>query len=323
MPAYNVACFIKESVLSIQNQTYNNWELIIINDGSTDGTLAVVEELKNNDKRIQVCSQANKGVSAARNLGISLAAGNLIAFLDGDDLWNSFFLSNMVNAISSTQRKIAVCGFNRLYPNGSITNYDKQYFEGNIFLLALQNQLAIHIGSILVSKELIEQFSLQFTEDCMISEDVEFMYKLLAVTEVAVVKEELMTYRKRLGSATQDIWKWKSYITSIYAMERVLAFTQKYYEKQDKSKVIKVLAGLVRYLKCDFLWKGLKFGEHSLIRDLIDRGWREDLEVINESEARFSKRIKYKIVLSGNKFLWTKIHNVNTLIRHIKQRRIT
>jgi glycosyltransferase involved in cell wall biosynthesis len=319
MPAYNVACFIKESILSIQNQTYQNWELLIINDGSTDDTLTVIEGLNHDDKRIRVYSQANKGVSAARNWGISLATGNLIAFLDGDDLWHPLFLRNMVHAIAMKQRALAVCGFNRLHPNGSFSRYDKQYIEDTILLANLQNQMAIHIGSIVVSKELIEQFSIRFTENCMISEDVEFMYKLLVVTEAAVVKEELMTYRKRLGSATQDAWKWEPYITSIYAMERVLEFTKQHYEKPDKDQVIETLYGLIRYLKCDFLWKGLKFGEHTLIRDLIDRGWQDDLKAIHTSEKRFSKRLKYNIVLSTNSFLWNKIYDINTLINNIRQ----
>jgi glycosyltransferase involved in cell wall biosynthesis len=319
MPAYNVACFIKESILSIQNQTYKNWELLIINDGSTDDTLAVIEGLNHDDKRIQVYSQGNKGVSAARNWGVSLATGNFIAFLDGDDLWHPLFLNSMVQAILMTQRELAICGFNRLYPNGSLSGYSKQYIEGAIFLPTLKKQLVIHIGSILVSKELVERFSIRFTENCMISEDVEFLYKLLIVTEVAVVKKELMTYRKRFGSATQDAWKWEPYITSIYAMERVLEFTEKHYAKLDKDQVIIVLYDLIRYLKCDFLWKGLKFGEHILIRDLIDRGWRNDLKAIHTSETRFSKRLKYNIVLSTNSFLWNKIYYINTLINNIRQ----
>ncbi|GEM_PF-450554 len=320
MPAYNVACFIKESILSIQNQKYKNWELIIINDGSTDSTLAVLKGMDHDDKRIQVYSQANKGVSAARNWGISLATGDLIAFLDGDDLWHPSFLRNMVQAIEMKQRELAVCGFNRLYPNGSFSGYSsKQYIEDAILLAILQKQMTIHIGSILVSKELLERFALRFTENCMISEDVEFIYKLLTVSEAAVVKAELMTYRKRLGSATQDAWKWEPYITSIYAMERVLKFTKEHYEKLDKDQVIDKLYGLICYLKCDFLWKGLKFGEHILIRDLINKGWRDDLKAIHTSETRLSKRIKYRIVLWENSFLWTKIHNINNLVYYIKQ----
>jgi UDP-glucose:(glucosyl)LPS beta-1,3-glucosyltransferase len=318
MPAYNVEYFIRNSILSIQNQTFTNWELIIVNDGSTDDTLAVIESMKNSDKRIQLYSQVNKGVSVARNLGISIATGSLIAFLDADDLWHPLFLSNMINAIATTQKELVICGFNRLYPNGSYVSYDKKYLEGAILLPALQNQLAIHIGSLLVSRKLMDHFSIRFSENCMISEDMEFIYKLLAVTEVAVVKDQLMTYRKRLGSTTQDCWKWKPYITSIYAMERVLGFTEKHYDKTDKQQVIGALTGLIRYLKCDFLWKGLKFGEHTLIRDLMNTGWRDDLRIIHLSEVKFSKRLKYYTVLADKPFLWKNVHVIHRLLDHVK-----
>jgi UDP-glucose:(glucosyl)LPS beta-1,3-glucosyltransferase len=319
MPAYNVENFIKNSVLSIQNQSFTNWELIIVNDGSTDDTLAVVEKIKNYDKRIQLYSQPNKGVSVARNLGISIAAGSLIAFLDADDLWHPLFLSSMINALATTKKKLAICGFNRLYPNGSYVSYTTKYQEGAILLPAVQNQLTIHIGSLLVSKELVDRFSIRFTENCMISEDVEFIYKLLAVTEAAVVQAELMTYRKRLGSTTQDCWKWKPYITSIYAMERVLQFTEKHYEKADKQQVVGALTALIRYLKCDFLWKGLKFGEHTLIRDLMNTGWREDLKSIHLCEVKLSKRLKYYTVLADKPFLWKNVHIIHKWLFQVKQ----
>ncbi len=319
MPAYNVAPFIQESILSIQNQTFTNWELIIINDGSTDGTLSAVESSINGDKRIQIYSQGNKGVSVARNLGISIATGSFITFLDGDDLWHPLFLSEMINAIATTKRELAVCGFNRLYPNGTYSGYDKKYLEGAILLPAIQHTVAIPMGTMLVSKKVVERFSIRFTENCVISEDVEFIYKLLAVTEVAVVKAELMTYRRRLGSATQGPWKWNCYITSIYAMERVLEFTEKYYERIDKQQIIGALTDLIHYLKCDFLWKGLKYGEHKLIRSLMDTGWRADLEIIHLSEVKITKKIKYYTVLADKPFLWKNVHTIHRVIEHIKQ----
>lgn len=319
MPAYNVENFIQDSILSIRNQTYENWELLIINDGSTDDTLAVSKASSNRDKRIQIYSQPNKGVSAARNLGLFHATGSLIAFLDGDDLWHPSFLGKMVSAVLMRDSQIAFSGFNRLHPDGSLSCYNKQYKEGAILLPILQAKVLLHIGSILVSKAIIEQYSIRFTEDCMISEDMEFMYKLLAIAETVVVKEELMTYRKRIGSTTQNDWKWKPYITSIYAMERVLDFINKYYIHADKDEVREVLQDLICYLKCDFLWKGVKFGEHVVIRELIAKGWRDELRNIHKKEKRISKRIKYKIVLSENPFLWSKIYKMNLLMQYSKR----
>lgn len=84
MPAYNAQKYIVEAIESVIAQSYEHWELIIVNDGSTDSTLSLAESF--NDERITVKSQDNAGVSAARNLGISLCIGKYVTFLDADDV---------------------------------------------------------------------------------------------------------------------------------------------------------------------------------------------------------------------------------------------
>lgn len=87
MPAYNAASFISQTVESVLNQSFVDFELLIIDDGSTDNTLEIAYQYANSDRRIRVFSQVNRGVSATRNHGIQLAKGKFIAFLDADDLW--------------------------------------------------------------------------------------------------------------------------------------------------------------------------------------------------------------------------------------------
>ena len=86
IPAYNAGKFIAETIHSVINQTYNNWELIIIDDGATDNTKNVVA-LFLSDNRIKYFYQKNAGVSAARNKGLEMVTGDYIAFLDADDVW--------------------------------------------------------------------------------------------------------------------------------------------------------------------------------------------------------------------------------------------
>ena len=86
IPVYNTEKYVREAVESIMNQTLRELEIIIINDGSTDNSLQVVEELAAADSRIQVYSQSNQGLSMARNAGITHAHGRYIYFMDSDDL---------------------------------------------------------------------------------------------------------------------------------------------------------------------------------------------------------------------------------------------
>jgi GT2 family glycosyltransferase len=99
LPTYNRAYCLAETLRSIQTQTYTNWEVLVIDDGSTDGTADVVRALQKDDGRIKYHHQSNTGVSGARNAGLRLAHGEWIAFLDSDDAWVPWKLSAQVACV--------------------------------------------------------------------------------------------------------------------------------------------------------------------------------------------------------------------------------
>ncbi|HEY9827653.1 MAG TPA: glycosyltransferase family 2 protein, partial [Stenomitos sp.] len=97
IPAYNAEQYILETIRSVQNQTFSAFEILVVDDGSTDQTLALLETL--NEPRLRVITGQHKGVSAARNCGIAAAQGEFIAFLDADDLWTPDKLQDQVEAL--------------------------------------------------------------------------------------------------------------------------------------------------------------------------------------------------------------------------------
>ena len=99
IPAYNADRFINETISSVIKQTYTNWELIIVNDGSTDNTLNIVENYCKADHRISIISKRNTGVSDSRNIGITHSKGQLIAFLDADDMWMPHNLEKKIDVL--------------------------------------------------------------------------------------------------------------------------------------------------------------------------------------------------------------------------------
>lgn len=107
MPAFNAATTIVASVESVLEQTYTKWELIVVDDGSGDATLAVLEPFRR-DARIIVLQQANAGVAAARNHGISHCRGEFIAFLDADDLWLPTKIAAQVSAFSAADASLGL-----------------------------------------------------------------------------------------------------------------------------------------------------------------------------------------------------------------------
>ena len=99
MPAYNAEKYILQSIESVIQQTYSNWELIIVDDGSTDGTAKIIKRKSENDGRIKYFYQQNSKQGKARNLAIKNSSGKYLAFLDADDLWHPEKLFKQINCI--------------------------------------------------------------------------------------------------------------------------------------------------------------------------------------------------------------------------------
>ncbi len=118
MPCHNAARHIEESIASVQSQTDPNFELVIVDDGSTDDSLAILRSIAKNDSRINITTQENRGVGPARNRGLSMAQGQFVAFLDADDLWRAEFREKMRRALLEREADLAYCGWQNLGVTG-------------------------------------------------------------------------------------------------------------------------------------------------------------------------------------------------------------
>lgn len=147
MPAYNAANYIEESISSVRLQTHKNWELIIVDDGSTDDTAFKIKYFQIIDERIKYLYQKNKKQAAARNLGISKAKGEWIAFLDADDLWLSEKLELQLSVAANSIADLIFTQGYYLKGDGILEPYDslKGTFNGkNLYsLLYKHNHIAI------------------------------------------------------------------------------------------------------------------------------------------------------------------------------------
>lgn len=114
MPCYNGAQFLSETIESVQMQTYSKWELLIVDDGSSDNSVDIVKKYAKNDQRIIQISQENGGSAAARNNGISKANGQYIALLDSDDLWLPDFLDEQIKFMKEMKAVCVCCTYGRI-----------------------------------------------------------------------------------------------------------------------------------------------------------------------------------------------------------------
>ena len=111
IPVYNVLPYLREALESVINQTYRNLEIIIVDDGSTDGSGEMCDEY-NSDPHIQVIHQSNRGLSGARNAGLDLIRGEYVTFLDSDDAFHNNAIEKHLQTITDHNADIAVCGYN-------------------------------------------------------------------------------------------------------------------------------------------------------------------------------------------------------------------
>ena len=120
VPVYQVEKYLYRCVESIQNQTYANFEIILVDDGSTDSSPAICDELAKQDQRIRVIHKPNGGLSDARNSGMQIARGEYFCFVDSDDFVVSTMLEHLMNAIKQSGTKMAIMNFKTIDENGKI-----------------------------------------------------------------------------------------------------------------------------------------------------------------------------------------------------------
>ena len=111
IPIYNAERFLNKCLDSVVSQTLKNWELILIDDGSTDKSLEIMSRFKKNDNRIEIKQIENAGVSTARNIGLSLARGKYIGFVDADDWISEEMFENMVRVAENENLDIVQCSY--------------------------------------------------------------------------------------------------------------------------------------------------------------------------------------------------------------------
>lgn len=193
MPAYNCEKYVVEAINSILAQTYRNWELLVLDDGSKDNTLRIIEEFSQKDSRIKALPNGkNMGVSATRNRGIELASGEWIAFLDSDDMWKPEKLEKQFEIVEKEAAEFIFTGSS--YINEVGEPY-KGIFEvpEKITYKKLRNQNIISCSSVLVKKKYFEHIKMEKDE---MHEDYAVWLRILKLGVTAFgVNEPLLIYR--------------------------------------------------------------------------------------------------------------------------------
>lgn len=188
IPTYNRACVLEQSVRSVLNQTYAHLEVIVVDDGSTDDTKAVIEQIK--DTRLRYIYQENRGACAARNNGVKNANGEYIAFHDSDDTWYPDKLKKQMSMMLKKKSDVIVCKLAMHHPDGTVTHYPKRIREG---LVSSRNDLfGIGTQTIIARAEVLRKEP--FSNAMPRYQDLEWIYRVIQSFSVYYMDEILVDY---------------------------------------------------------------------------------------------------------------------------------
>ncbi|CAK8723056.1 hypothetical protein GMJAKD_12285 [Candidatus Electrothrix aarhusensis] len=211
MPAYNAERYIEEAVHSVLQQTWQNWELIIVNDGSNDGTQVYLDALI--DPRIKVIKQKNKGVSAARNVALDIARGEYITFLDSDDVFPAYSIECRVLYLIEHTEIDLVGGCVSLRDSVILDEFSRKVPKYSGFFLPQLLSLDSNVFSsvcYLIKKKCIGEA--RFEIDMSHCEDLFFWITLAANENLryASINDCIYIYRIHNNSATRNTVGWSN-----------------------------------------------------------------------------------------------------------------
>ncbi|MBD1821330.1 glycosyltransferase family 2 protein [Cyanobacteria bacterium FACHB-DQ100] len=205
IPAYNAEKTIRETIESVLNQTFKDFEVVVVNDGATDKTLEIVQSIC--DPRIKVFSYVNSGKSLARNRGIELSKGEYLSFLDADDLWTPDKLEEQWKALQNhPEADVTYSWTNFIDGAGNLRYQGARYGNAeNIYRKLLVKNCFGSGSNILVRRSAIAQMSFHFDPSLPNAEDWDFYIRLAAQFKFVCVPKYQILYRTHNGSSSFNI----------------------------------------------------------------------------------------------------------------------
>lgn len=205
VPMYNRVTTVERCLKSIFNQTYTDWEIIVVDDGSTDGSVELVQKYAQNEKnKIKLVQQEHLGAQAARNKGIKCASGTWIAFLDSDDEWCSDFLMEVILAGKGDSR-VVVCTKCYLVNENERSVWNLPGKSGDIYIDLLKAPWPMFQG-MLVSKSALEQIGF-LDEKCIAYQEWDTAIRLAKICSYIYVDKPLFVYyrSKKTNAISNDL----------------------------------------------------------------------------------------------------------------------
>jgi glycosyltransferase involved in cell wall biosynthesis len=287
VPVFNGEKFLAQTIESVLNQTFTNFEIVVVDDGSTDRTAQITNEFTRKDGRIKLLKQNNLGVSAARNHGYNNSTGKFLAFLDADDVWLPDNLELKLAKLKSGDYGLVHSGalvIDEL--GGQMSGKTIQGKEGNLLngLLAWRETQVPGPSSILLKREVMERVGL-FDDRLSTSADQDFFIRVAAHSSIGRIDRITWHYRVHNSNMHKNIKSMEHDVLIVFAKaKQANLFCNKKFEKDCFSNMYLILAaswagdGRNKTRALYFILKGIRINPFLIFKlpVLIFRKWLKD-----------------------------------------------
>ena len=258
IPVYNVKNYLKQCVLSVINQTYKNLEIILIDDGSTDGSGVICDSFKSLDDRIKVIHKSNTGLGLTRNTGIEIAHGDYICFIDSDDFISNNMVDQLMTCMVNFKADTVIGGYTRVSENGKKL-YSKKYvseeYQAPDVKLKLLPRL---IGSSPYKKDSIKMsvWNVMFSMKVISENNIRFVSERQYVSEDIIWDMDYYNHAKKVKILNSDSYFYRARGNSLTRQfnyeDRLLDIKKLYLFEKDKLYDLKIFEIASKRLSREF-----------------------------------------------------------------------
>jgi len=306
IPVFNVAPYLEEALNSVLHQTYPNLEIIIIDDGSTDGSGGICDEFAQKDERIRIIHQENRGLSSARNVGLDLMTGDAVAFLDSDDAFDPSFVTTMVEAMDLEKTDVVICKYTNHHSIGEMSRTGKEklfptigggaYDRVKILNALVDAEIDHVVWNKLYCSSLWQH--IRFPEG-HVYEDVDTTYRVFNICKrILIIDDPLYLKRKHKGSIT-GTWNQTSITDYLLAHDHLEEFVSNHipdvFSFEQEKKFVQARLRKMMICYAHYSWHYNKGGREpfgsELRQQIADTGRR-----IGVDGLKLRERILYNMI---------------------------